>query len=95
MTAPAAGAERSAAEVSVLVPAKDEAENLPEFMRLCEEALGSAGFSYEVVVVDDGSRDGTGRVLGELRAAHPDLRIITHRRQRGIARICSTVHTIA
>ncbi|HEU4830371.1 MAG TPA: glycosyltransferase family 2 protein [Gemmatimonadales bacterium] len=72
-------------DVSVLVPAKDEAENLPEFVRLCAESLGGAGFSFEVVVVDDGSRDGTADVLERLRREYPFLRTVTHRRQRGIA----------
>ena len=72
-------------DVSVLVPAKDEAENLPEFVRLCAEALGGAGFSFEVVVVDDGSRDATAEVLERLRREYPFLRTVTHRRQRGIA----------
>lgn len=72
-------------DVSVLVPAKDEAENLPDFVRLCGEALRGAGFSFEVVIVDDGSRDGTGAVLDRLRREHPFLSVVTHRRQRGIA----------
>ena len=72
-------------DVSVLVPAKDEAENLPEFMRLCAESLGGAGFTFEVVVVDDGSRDGSQAVLDQLRREYPFLRVVTHRRQRGIA----------
>ncbi|MGE5925878.1 MAG: DPM/DPG synthase family glycosyltransferase [Gemmatimonadota bacterium] len=72
-------------DVSVLVPAKDEAENLPEFVRLCGEALDRAPFSFEVVVVDDGSRDGTADVLEQLRHQYPFLRTVTHRRQRGIA----------
>lgn len=72
-------------DVSILVPAKDEAENLPEFVRLCADHLGGAGFSFEVVVVDDGSRDGTGRVLDQLGGRYPFLRVIHHRRQRGIA----------
>ncbi len=71
--------------VSVLVPAKDEAENLPEFVRLCGEALGAAGFTFEVVVVDDGSRDRTAAVLRDLQEQYPFLRTATHRRQRGIA----------
>jgi glycosyltransferase involved in cell wall biosynthesis len=81
MTAP----EPATVDVSVLVPAKDEAENLPEFLRLCAAALGPAGFSFEVVVVDDGSRDATAPVLEGLRAGHPFLRVVRHRRQRGIA----------
>jgi glycosyltransferase involved in cell wall biosynthesis len=81
MTLPAA----ETPAVSVLVPAKDEAANLPEFVRLCAEALGPAGFSFELVVVNDGSRDETAGVLRELQARHPFLRVVTHRRQRGIA----------
>ncbi len=71
--------------VSVLVPAKDEADNLPEFCRLAAEALGGAGFSFEVVVVDDGSRDRTGEVLAGLQTQFDFLRVVTHRRQQGIA----------
>lgn len=71
--------------VSVLVPAKDEAENLPEFLRQCAGALPAIGVPFEVVVVNDGSRDGTGNVLHSLAETYPFLRVVTHRRQRGIA----------
>jgi glycosyltransferase involved in cell wall biosynthesis len=73
------------ADVSLLVPAKDEADNLPEFIRLCAELAASVPFSMEVVVVDDGSRDATAEVLATLQETHPFLRVVTHRRQRGIA----------
>jgi glycosyltransferase involved in cell wall biosynthesis len=72
-------------DVSVLVPAKDEADNLPEFVRLCDEALSGAPFSFEVVVVNDGSRDGTAEVLDRLAGEYSFLQVVTHRRQRGIA----------
>jgi glycosyltransferase involved in cell wall biosynthesis len=72
-------------EVSVLVPAKDEAANLPEFLQRCAGALTPAGFSFEVIVVNDGSRDGTDRVLRDLAREYPFLSVVTHRRQRGIA----------
>ena len=81
MTLPAA----LAVDVSVLVPAKDEAANLPEFVRLCGEALTPAGFSFEVVVVDDGSRDATPTVLESLQARYPFLRSVRHRRQSGLS----------
>ena len=74
-----------AVAVSVLVPSKDEAENLPELVRLCGEALGKAGFTFEVIVVDDGSTDATPAVLAELEGKHPFLRHVTHRQRRGIA----------
>ena len=72
-------------DVSVLVPARDEAENLPEFVSQCAAALGAAPFSFEVVVVNDGSRDNSAVVLEQLRGRYPFLKVVTHRRGRGIA----------
>lgn len=72
-------------DVSVLVPAKDEAENLPLFMELAAEAFGASGVRYEVIVVDDGSVDGSWTVLEELRGRYPFLRAVRHRVSRGIA----------
>jgi glycosyltransferase involved in cell wall biosynthesis len=72
-------------DVSVLVPAKDEAENLAEFVRLTREALLPLPYAVELVIVNDGSHDGTPRVLEELAAKHPFVRVVTHRTQRGIA----------
>ncbi len=72
-------------DVSVLVPAKDEAENLPEFVREFVSALADTPFTCELVVVDDGSADGTAEVLRGLASEHGFLRVVTHRSQRGIA----------
>jgi len=76
---------RTAVDVSVLVPAKDEAESLPEFMRQADSALKAAPFTAEVVVVDDGSSDATWAVLQTLAAKYGFLRLARHRAQRGIA----------
>ncbi len=75
----------SAVDVSVLIPAKDEAENLPLLLQLCADAFRGRAESYEVIVVDDGSTDATGKVLGELSAKYSFLRTVRHRTQRGIA----------
>ena len=72
-------------DVSVLVPANDEAENLPEFLRQVREALLPLPYACEVVVVDDGSGDDTPAVLQRLVAQYPFLRVVTHRGRRGIA----------
>ena len=72
-------------DVSVLVPAKDEAENLAEFVRLTREALLPLPYACELVIINDGSHDGTARLLEELVAKHPFVRVATHRTQRGIA----------
>jgi glycosyltransferase involved in cell wall biosynthesis len=85
MTLVAAAPVHAAIDVSVLVPAKDEAENLPLFMEQAAEAFANSTVSYEVVVIDDGSTDNTSRVLAELQKRYPFLRVAHHRRQRGIA----------
>ena len=72
-------------DVSVLVPAKDEAENLPLFMAQAAEAFATSPHSYEVVVIDDGSVDRTWAVLNELAERYPFLRLQRHRSRRGIA----------
>ena len=72
-------------DVSVLVPAKDEAENLPRFLELAAQALGAGPLRYEILVIDDGSVDGTWGVLESLRASYPMLRTVRHRTRRGIA----------
>ena len=72
-------------DVSVLVPAKDEAENLPLFLDLCAQAFAGRPERYEVIVVDDGSADGSWALLESLCATHPFLRAVRHRARRGIA----------
>ena len=71
--------------VSVLVPAKDEAENLPLFMEQAAAAFAGSQLSYEVVVIDDGSVDGTWSVLENLVESYSFLRAVRHRSCRGIA----------
>ena len=73
-------------DVSVLVPAKDEAENLPLFMKLAAEAFAKTpDVQYEVVVIDDGSVDDSWSVLQELEARYEFLHVVRHRSRRGIA----------
>lgn len=72
-------------DVSILVPAKDEAENLPEFVRQCADALRGTPWTAELVVVNDGSEDDTAAVLARLMGEHAFLSVVTHRARRGIA----------
>lgn len=85
MTLVAAATPHAAIDVSVLVPAKDEAENLPLFMEQAAAAFANSTVHYEVVVIDDGSSDDTPRVLESLEQKYPFLRVARHKRQRGIA----------
>jgi glycosyltransferase involved in cell wall biosynthesis len=72
-------------DVSILVPAKDEAENLPLFMEQASAAFASAPQRYEVIVIDDGSVDDSWNVLQRLAAQFPFLRPVRHAVRRGIA----------
>ena len=72
-------------DISILVPAKDEAENLPLFMEQASAAFASAPQRYEIIVIDDGSVDDSWNVLQQLAAQYPFLRPVRHGVRRGIA----------
>jgi polyisoprenyl-phosphate glycosyltransferase len=55
-------------EISVVVPLFNEQENVDELHRRLTHALGALGLTYELVLVDDGSRDATPELLDELQA---------------------------
>ena len=76
--------------VSVLVPAKDEADNLPLFLLHASAAFADTPDKYEVVVIDDGSTDETWRVLDNLVGQYTFLRAVRHRTRRGIAEALRT-----
>jgi len=69
--------------VSLVLPAYNEAENLVSVVPEIIETLRAADLSFEVIVVDDGSNDGTPGVLSDLVAEHPELHGIRLRRNLG------------
>jgi glycosyltransferase involved in cell wall biosynthesis len=72
-------------DVSILVPAKDEAENLPLFMEQARAVFDSQPHRYEVIVIDDGSVDDSWSVLQRLEGEYPFLKSARHNMRRGIA----------
>jgi glycosyltransferase involved in cell wall biosynthesis len=73
-------------DVSVLVPARNEAENLPLFAEQAQAMVSASGdVRFEFVVIDDGSTDGTWDVLQLLLPEYPFLKAVRHRVGRGIA----------
>jgi glycosyltransferase involved in cell wall biosynthesis len=80
---PAAQAVDRHHEVCAVLPAFNEAECLPRVVRELNDALGERYSCWEILVVDDGSTDGTADVLDALRRDIPELRTIHHRRNLG------------
>ena len=60
--------------VSILIPARDEAAHIAA---CAEAALASTGIEVEVLVMDDGSRDGTAAIVEALAAHDPRLRLLS------------------
>jgi dolichol-phosphate mannosyltransferase len=63
-------------DISVVVPAKDERENLPLLIE--EIAAALSGRSFEILVIDDGSGDGSAEMLADLATRMPGLRALRH-----------------
>ena len=61
-------------EISVVVPAYNEAENLPILLAELRAVLAAVGRSWELVLVDDGSTDGTAERVAAEAAADPRIR---------------------
>jgi dolichol-phosphate mannosyltransferase len=70
-------------EISIVLPAFNEAENVERAVGDAIVAASAAGLVPEVIVVDDGSTDGTGAALEMLLDRVPQLRVETHPRNLG------------
>jgi glycosyltransferase involved in cell wall biosynthesis len=69
-------------KISVVIPAYNEEENLPEIAARVKQHL-SGRYERELIFVDDGSRDGTQRVLRELREQDPEIHYVLLARNFG------------
>ena len=74
-----------APEISVLVPVLDEAATVGILAERVAAVLGAAGRSFEIVFVDDGSRDGTAEEVKAARRRDPRVRLVRLRRNFGKA----------
>lgn len=73
----------STLNISVVITLFDEVESLEELHRQLATSLGTLGKTYELLFVDDGSRDGSLELLKKLAASDPHIRIISLRRNHG------------
>lgn len=69
--------------LSVVIPVHNEEENLPPLLEGLSKTLTALGKPFEVIIVDDGSTDGTLARLKELKSTYPWLKIVVLRRNFG------------
>jgi 3-oxoacyl-[acyl-carrier protein] reductase len=70
--------------LSVLIPALNEARNLEQTVVRLIEALTITVEDYEIVIIDDGSSDGTGAIADRIAAANARIRVIHHPTNNGL-----------
>ena len=72
-------------EISVVVPVFNEEENLPILFSRLVEVLNGLHQPFEMIFVDDGSSDGSRKVLKEMINQYPPLRLIGFKENRGLS----------
>ena len=69
--------------LSLVFPAYNEEENLEKLVKDADDAGRQNVEDYEIIVVDDGSTDGTPRILNQLKKDYPNLVVYTHSPNKG------------
>lgn len=70
-------------DISVVVPLYNEEESLAELVAWIDRVARENGLSYEIIMVDDGSTDGSWRVVEELKSHYPAIRGLSFMRNYG------------
>jgi len=77
-------------DLSVVVPAFNEADSLPELAEWVNSVCNSSSLSYELIIIDDGSNDSTWEVISDLGRKYPTVKAVRFRRNYGKA---AALHT--
>ena len=70
-------------DVSIIIPSYNEKESLPELVSWIRQVMTREGLSYEAIIVDDGSNDGSWQCIRELSQEDPCIKGIRFRRNYG------------
>ncbi len=70
-------------QISVVIPAKDESESLPELCDWIARVMQQNQFTYEVIIIDDGSNDTSWEVIHQLSQKNPAIKGIQFNRNYG------------
>lgn len=69
--------------ITVAMPAYNEVENIEAMVEDVIQMMDSLADDYEVIVVDDGSHDGTAQVVRSLEQRYPQVRLVQHEVNQG------------
>ena len=72
-----------AKDLSIIISLYNEEEALPELVTWITDVMQKEGYSYELIMVDDGSQDGSWKIIRELSQANPNIKGISFRRNYG------------
>ncbi|MHB1006943.1 MAG: glycosyltransferase family 2 protein [Chloroflexota bacterium] len=76
--------------ISVVLPAYNEEQNIPRTVANVMDAMNGVADDYEILVVDDGSRDRTAEVTRALSEQHPRVRLVQHQVNQGYGAALAT-----
>jgi glycosyltransferase involved in cell wall biosynthesis len=66
-------------QISVVVPVYNEEKSIEKLIKNLKKVMRNTGYSYEIIVVDDGSTDKSREILGDIK----DVRVVDHRENKG------------
>ena len=70
-------------DISIVVPLLNEEESLPELCAWIERVVTANNFTYEIIMIDDGSDDNSWQVIEQLRSKNPNIKGIRFQRNYG------------
>jgi glycosyltransferase involved in cell wall biosynthesis len=79
-------------DVTIVVPCLNEEKNIAATLETIRQAMNEFSYNYELLVIDDGSRDRTAAVVEEYRATHPGMALLLHRNCKNIGLATSYVN---
>jgi dolichol-phosphate mannosyltransferase len=82
---PAGHPETGQIKLALVIPTLCEAENIAGLICQVRRVLDPLSLPYEILVVDDDSRDGTGKVVSDIAAEDPRVRLLVRRGERGLS----------
>src|SRR3982751_837323 len=70
-------------DLSLVIPLRDEEESLPELCAWIKRVVDANQYSYEIILIDDGSEDNSWQVIEQLRIVDPNIKGIKFQRNYG------------